>query len=140
MTEPIEYVYCDKFIIHAFMFLYAALLFPAKSNLLRAMLVGFVSTYPLLTALILYNYAKEIIITHKGYLHYIKKTFTQQDTIQIRIQNKLNQTKGWIKQQVCQHWKIKHIMERSYSDEIGRFPYISARGYKYIFVYSCGTN
>ena len=116
-------------------FMYAALCSPATSTLIKAIKNNFLSTWPGLTVEAVNKYVSDSDAALKGHMD--------------RVRKNIRSTKSNEEDDMCVMQKQKTHMAfasieatgKVYTDQTGRFPHASSRGYKYIFIlYSYDAN
>ena len=116
-------------------FMYAALCSPALSTLIKAIQNNFLSTWPGLTVEAVKKYVTDSDAALKGHMDRVRKNLRS---------TKSNEIEDFcIAQEPKTHMAFASIETtgKIYTDQTGRFPHASSRGYKYILIlYSYDAN
>jgi hypothetical protein len=123
-------------------YLHAAVGFPTKETMLNAVRKGFLTSWPGLTVQTVNKYFPESVETQKGHTCHQRKGLRSTKTptraanvTDEDVQDLEHQMKHFQKKQrdiFVEVWDEKDII---YTDQTGKFPHTSSRGYKYIWYY-----
>ena len=117
-------------------FYHATAFSPTKSTFIKAIQRGFLQSWPGLTTKNVQKYLQSTLATGKGHLDQTRKNqrSTTKDEEEQPTQENNNEATNILLATI-------QTIDKVYSDQTGRFPYISSRGYKYIFIlYSYDSN
>lgn len=120
-------------IIH---FYHATLFSPVASTLVQAVKNGYLSTWPGLTSANIKQYLKPTMAMAKGHLDQVRCNQSSNHHNEV-ITNNITESE----QNTHAAFATIQPMQRIYTDQTGRFPYMSSRGHQYIMIlYSYDSN